>query len=195
MCAATWDTGIVNRSLADLTAAVETIRSSPTDAGSLEMIVRRPGEDQREVLERGELDEAVGLVGDNWVDRSSARTDDGGPHPDMQLNIMNVRAIAAIAGDRERWQLAGDQLYVDLDLSEANLPPGTRLQIGEAVIEVTSEPHTGCQKFSRRFGVDALRFVNSAVGRELKARGINARVVVAGEVSRGDTVTKIASSS
>ena len=104
---------------------------------------------------------------------------------------MNARAAAAIAGERERWPLAGDQLYVDLDLSLANLPPGSRVQIGSAVIEFSEAPHTGCAKFSARFGVDALRFVNSPTGRELRLRGANCRVVVAGTVRPGDAIRKL----
>ena len=86
---------------------------------------------------------------------------DGSANPDAQLTLMNARVVALVAGERERWPLAGDQLYVDLDLSADNLPPGTRLAVGSAVIEVTPEPHTGCAKFSARFGSEALRFVNS----------------------------------
>jgi len=103
---------------------------------------------------------------------------------------MNARAAALVAGSRERWPLAGDQLYVDLDLGLANLPPGTRLYVGSAVIQVTAEPHRGCGKFSRRFGVDAMRWVNSAVGRELNLRGINARIVRPGTVRPGDPIRK-----
>ena len=174
-----------------LEAGLEHIRQAPSDGGQLRMIVRRPGTDQREVLQAGELCARRGLVGDNWAERGSPRTDDGGPHPDMQLNIMNARATALIAGSEDRWPLAGDQLYLDLDLSEANLPPGTRLAIGEAVIEVTDQPHLGCQKFKARFGEDALKFVNSNVGKQLHLRGINARVVQAGAIRTGDSAHKV----
>jgi MOSC domain-containing protein YiiM len=158
------------------------------------MIVRRPGIGSREVLEQGELHPAQGLVGDSWSARGSSRSKKGGPHPhpDTQLNVMNSRVIALLAQDRSRWQLAGDQLFVDLDLSAENVPPGTRLGLGEAVIEVTAEPHTGCGKFISRFGVDAAKFVNSPTGRRLQLRGINARVVQAGVIRVGDTVKKIA---
>jgi hypothetical protein len=175
----------------ELEAGLETIRQSPKDNGVLELIVRRPAVDGREVLAEGELDLLCGLAGDTWNVRGSKRTPDGSSHPDMQLNIMNSRAIALVAGDRQRWQLAGDQLYIDLDLSDDNLPPGTRLVLGSAVIEVTSQPHTGCYKFKARFGLEAMKFVNSPVGKELHLRGINARVVRAGKIKVGDVVRKI----
>jgi len=143
------------------------------------------------VLEHGDLDMVQGLVGDSWNRRGSSRSIDGGPHPDMQLNIMNARAIALVAQSPDRWPLAGDQLFVDLDLSPANLPPGTRLAIGSAIVEVTAEPHTGCGKFVSRFGVDAMKFVNSTIGRELSLRGINAKVVQPGAIRIGDTVRKV----
>ena len=145
---------------------------------------------RREVLDEGHFDEVQGLMGDTWPQRRWRLTPDGSPHPDTQLTLMGVRAIGAIT-EEARWPLAGDQLYLDLDISEANLPAGTRLALGSAVIEVTDQPHTGCQKFSSRFGVDALRFVNSPVGRELHLRGINARVVEGGTVRAGDTVRKL----
>ena len=106
----------------------------------LDLIVRRPLVGGREVLPEGELSVVDGLVGDSWKDRVSTRTPDGSPHPDMQLNIMNSRVVALLAQDRSRWHLAGDQLFIDLDLSADNLPPGTRLSIGSALIEVTSQP-------------------------------------------------------
>ncbi len=179
-----------HRTTAELEAALEHFRASPTDAGTLELVVRRPGEGLREVLGVGELSTGEGLVGDTWSQRSSRRTPDGSPHPDMQLNIMNVRVARFLAGADERIPLAGDQLFVDLDISAANLPAGTHLAIGRAVIEITDQPHTGCAKFAERFGREALRFVNSPVGKELHLRGINARVVVAGAVRPGDRITK-----
>ncbi len=137
------------------------------------------------------LDLEQGLVGDTWKARGSRGTADGSSHPDMQLNLMNARSAALVAQDRERWPLAGDQLFVDLDLSAENLPPGTRLRIGTAVIEVTPIPHTGCSKFVSRFGLEAMKFVNSPVGRELNLRGICAKVVEPGSISAGDRVKKI----
>jgi MOSC domain-containing protein YiiM len=175
-------------SRAELDAGLDQIRGAPADAGSLVLIVRRPRTNDREVLEEGTLDVERGLVGDRWEHdaRAGART-----HRDMQLNVMSARVIALIAPGRERWPLAGDQLFVDLDLSEANLPPGTRLSVGPAVIEVTAEPHTGCGKFVSRFGVDAMKFVNAPLGRELRLRGLNARVVTGGTVRAGDAITKL----
>lgn len=178
-------------SLDELEATLDHIRQAPFDHGTLELIVRRPAVNEREVLQTGRLTQEDGLEGDNWNQRRYPKTPDG-PPPDTQLNIMNVRAAAAVAGHIERWPLAGDQLYLDLDLSAEALPPGTRLALGEAVIEVTAEPHTGCGKFSARFGPDALHFVNSPTGRILNLRGINARVVQPGTIRQGDQVTRIA---
>jgi hypothetical protein len=171
-------------------ARIDDVRAAPADNGRVELIVRRPEVDAREVVGEATLDPDHGLVGDNWSVKPSLKT--GAPNPAAQLTLMNARVSAIVAGDdRERWALAGDQLFVDLDLSSANLPPGTRLGIGEAVIEVTDEPHLGCGKFSARFGVDALKFVNSAVGRELNMRGINTRIVSGGVVRAGDPVVKL----
>ena len=177
--------------MAELEAALDTIRQSPKDHGLLELIVRRPQIGARDVLEEAELDPVVGLVGDTWSTRSSRRSADGGPHPEMQLNIMNARVVALVAQDKTRWPLAGDQLFVDMDLSEANLPPGMRLQIGTSVIEVTAEPHTGCGKFTERFGPDATMFVNASERRDLHLRGINAKVVTPGRIRVGDRLTKM----
>ncbi len=177
--------------LATLEESLDHIREAPADAGTLELIVRRPAVDEREVLSEVRLDAVDGLEGDTWRVRGSSRTADGGPSADAQLTVVNARASAAIAGDRDRWPLAGDQLYVDLDISVANLPPGSRVQIGSAVIEFSESPHTGCAKFQSRYGNDSLRFVNSLVGRELRLRGANCRVVVPGVVRLGDTITKI----
>jgi hypothetical protein len=144
----------------------------------------------RERLEEGDLDVSDGLVGDNWKVRGSSMTPDGSAHPDMQINIMNSRTIELLAGDRDRWPLAGDQLYVDMDLSGENLPPGSRVEVGSAVLEITAQPHTGCGKFAHSFGVDAVKFVNSEAGRRLNLRGVNARVVRSGRIRVGDSVRK-----
>ena len=176
---------------AELDAGLEEIRRSPKAEGVLAMIVRRPRVEAREILEEAQLDLIEGLVGDTWKSRSSKRTPDQSPHPEMQLNIMNTRVIALVAQSPERWSLAGDQLYIDLDLSEENLPPGTRLALGDAVIEITPQPHTGCQKFVARFGLDALNWVNSPLGKQMHLRGVNARVVKPGTIRVGDAARKL----
>ena len=175
-----------------LEAGLPEILASPGDEGVVKMIVRRPGVGEREVVESGELDLAEGLVGDNWRVRGSRQTEDGRAHPEMQLNLMNSRVIALVAGSRDRWPLAGDQLFVDLDLSKENLPAGTRLAMGSAIVEVTSVPHLGCRKFVARFGLEAMKFVNSRRGKKLCLRGINAKVVKPGRVSTGDRVRRLA---
>jgi hypothetical protein len=182
---------VAYRSVESLQAGLDYIRSSPTSEGTLELIVRRPAIDAREVLEEGQLDRAVGLRGDNWSVKPTTSTPDGSPNPDGQLTVMNARTAALVAGQRERWALAGDQLYVDLDLSEANLPAGTRLAIGDALIEITAKPHRGCSKFAARFGPNALRFVNTGPGRALNLRGRNARVLVGGVIRRGDRIRRL----
>jgi len=176
-------------SAAELEAGLPEILRSPATEGTVELIVRRPAEGEREVLEEAVLDLAQGLVGDRWWASANSR---GEPvNTGTQLTLMNARVIALIAYDRERWPLAGDQLYVDLDLRPSNLPAGTRLALGSAVIEVTDEPHTGCAKFTSRFGSDAIRFVNSSAGRDLRLRGMNTRVVEPGSVRAGDTIRKL----
>ena len=180
-----------HRTADELAAALDEIRQSPATAGTVELIVRRPAENDREVLDEAMLDLDLGLVGDMWKARGSSRTPDRSANPDAQLTLMNARAAEVIAGSKERRQLAGDQLFVDLDLSIDNLPPGTRLAVGDAVIEVTPEPHTGCAKFSARFGTEALKFVNKSPGRELRLRGVNTRVVTPGTVRAGDAISKL----
>src|SRR5689334_162862 len=175
----------------ELEAALDHLRQAPKDDGVVHLIVRRPDVDQREVLDEAELDETVGLVGDSWHVRGSKRTPDGSPHPDMQINIMNSRVTALVAQEKERWPLAGDQLYIDMDLSKENLPAGSRIAVGSAVLEVSPLPHTGCHKFVSRFGLEAMKFVNSEVGRELCLRGINAKVVQGGVVKVGQVAKKI----
>lgn len=175
----------------ELEAGLDVIRQSPKAEGRLALIVRRPQSEAREVLSEGQLDRVEGLVGDNWRTRGSSSTADGSAHPEMQLNLMNTRVIDLVAQDPARWQLAGDQLFVDLDLSAENLPPGTQLAIGAAVIEVTPVPHNGCKKFVARFGLDAMKFVNSSVGKELHLRGINAKVIQPGTIRVGDMVKKL----
>jgi MOSC domain len=179
--------------VAELESALPSILAAPKDGGPIELIVRRPASDEREVLDAGVLDPAVGLVGDAWSVQPSSRTPDRSPHPDMQLTLMSSRLLTAIAGERSNWSIAGDQLYVDLDLSEENLPVGTRLGIGEALVEITAQPHTGCHKFVARFGGEALAFVNARERRSLRLRGVYAKVIRGGAIRVGDRVTKTSS--
>jgi hypothetical protein len=182
---------IKHLSTPDLEAGLENIIQSPKDESVLDMIVSRPEEDAREVMELADLDVTVGLVGDTWQDRPSARSGDGKAHPDMQITLMNSRVASLVAQAKERWPLAGDQMFADLDLSKANMPVGTRISVGKAILEATDQPHTGCQKFAARFGIDALKLISSATGKELQLRGINLKVVVGGEIKPGDMVKKL----
>jgi hypothetical protein len=176
---------------AELEAALDHLRQAPKDDGVVHLIVRRPEVDQREVLDEAELDTELGMIGDSWKVRGSRRTPDGSAHPDMQINIMNSRVTALVAQEKDRWQLAGDQLYIDMDLSKDNLPAGSRIAVGSAILEVSPLPHTGCHKFVARFGIEAMQFVNSETGKEMCLRGINARVVQGGTVKVGQTAKKI----
>ena len=178
----------MHRTTAELEAQLDTILQAPTDVGLIEMLVRRPDPDQREIVEEAELSTDFGLVGDNWIARTG---EDGSPHPDTQLTLMNSRVIHALAVTRERWPLAGDQVYVDMDLSTTNLPPGSRIRVGEAVVEISGVPHTGCKKFAARYGKEGLRFANVGVGKENRFRGVNAFIVESGTVRVGDKVSKL----
>lgn len=177
--------------LQELEAALDHLRQAPKDDGVIELIVCRPEVDQRLVMEEAEIDPVKGLIGDNWLVRGSRKTPDGSAHPEMQINIMNSRVTALVAQEKERWPLAGDQLYIDMDLGHENLPPGSLLAIGSVVLEVSALPHTGCKKFVSRFGVEAMEFVNSPVGKSLCLRGINAKIIQGGIVKVGQTARKI----
>ena len=168
----------------ELAAGLDLVRQAPSDMGSLEMIVCRPAVDERVELDTAELDVDQGVVSDSWSTRKS-------PNPKAQVTVMNARAAQLVSGDRSRWALAGDQLYVDFDLSPANLPPGSLLAVGSAVLEVSDQPHLGCLKFTARFGAAARELANSPEGTALSFRGINTRVVRGGVVRRGDTVRKV----
>ena len=182
---------IKHLSTPDLEAGLEQIRNSPKNQSVLDMIVSRPEEDAREIMELADLDVVVGLVGDTWQDRPSARSGDGKAHPDMQITLMNSRVADLVAQSKERWPLSGDQLFADLDLSKTNVPSGTRISVGKAVLEATDQPHTGCKKFASRFGVDALKFISSPATEVLQLRGINLKVVEGGEIKPGDIVKKL----
>ena len=177
----------------ELEAGLDRIRQSPADGGPLQMIVQRPGVDQREVVNEGTLDIDAGLVGDSWQTRGSPRTPDGGPNPAAQVTVINARLIALLARTEDRWPLAGDRLVIDIDLSEQNLPPGARLAIGDAVLEISAEPHTGCAKFAQRFGHQALRFISTPTGQALRLRGVNTRVIQSGNIRLGDKATRVGS--
>ncbi len=182
---------IAHRTLADLQTKSVEADAGPRHQGVIEMLVRRPDVGTREVVDEARLDTEVGMVGDNWLERGSGSTEDGVADPLRQLTVMSSRVLEAVAGDRNRWPLAGDQLVVDLDISHDNLPAGSRLQVGTAVIEITEPPHAGCPKFKSRFGGDALRWVNGSAGRRMRRRGANARVVEPGTVRTGDAVTPL----
>lgn len=177
-----------HRGVDALEAGLDDVRRSPADAGPLELIVTRPVVGERALHEEAEVDLVVGIAGDTWIERGSRRTPDGSANPEAQVTVMNIRAARLVAGTEDRVPLAGDQLYVDLDLSTDNLPTGTLLEIGDAALRVTDAPHTGCAKFSERFGVEALRATATPVGKVLRLRGINTAVVRPGVVRRGDTV-------
>jgi hypothetical protein len=175
----------------ELELGLDEIKSSPKDNGVLEMIVRRPETETREMINAGEINVENGLAGDNWKARGSSHTTDGSADPEAQITLMNSRVIQLLAGDKKDWQWAGDQLFVDMDLSMDNLPPHSRIQIGSAILEISAKPHTGCKKFSGRFGVEALAFISTPLGKSLRMRGVNAKVIQAGEIKIGDVVKKL----
>lgn len=171
-------------------AHADIVAASPRDEAAVTLIVRRPARDEREVIEAGRLDPVEGLVGDGWLPRGSSSTPDHAADPLSQLTIMSTRVLAAFEPDPARWPLAGDQLYADLDLSVDNLPPGARLRVGEALVEVTERPHTGCSKFAARFGLDALKWISTPEGKAARMRGMYVRVLEGGQVRLGDAIRK-----
>lgn len=177
--------------LEHLQTQLKQIQASPKDSGSVLLIVRRPATEEREIISQGRLIPTSGLEGDNWRERGSSSMPDGSANPEAEVTLMNTRVIQALTQDETRWALAGDQFFVDFDLSEENIPAGTRLMLGSAILEVSSLPHNGCKKFSARFGVDALKFISMAENKPLRMRGINARIIKAGDVKQGDLVRKI----
>ena len=182
--------GVEHLSRERLEAGLDHIRESPRNHGRLVLVVRRPEIDRREMPEEAILDQVTGLAGDNWLTRGSTSMPDGSANPRKQVTVMNARVAELVAGRTDRMPLAGDQLYVDLDLSVDNLPAGSLLALGEAVLEVSEDPHLGCAKFIERFGAEAMRFVNSRIGRQLRLRGMNTRIVVPGTVRLGDVAVK-----
>ena len=184
------------RTADELAARLEHLRAAPKEVGTLDLVVRRPANGEREVLTEGVLDEAGGLIGDNWLSRATSRAVAEGRHLKAQVTVMSSRMVRLLADTDGERALAGDQLYIDLDMSHTNLPAGTRIALGDpdnggAVIEVSDKPHTGCAKFVRRFGQEATSFVNSDAGREMRLRGLNARVVRGGTVRPGDPARKL----
>jgi hypothetical protein len=177
------------RSLAELDAHLDHVRAAPRDAGRIELLVVRPASDERNVVDQIVLDVERGVIGDRWLTKGSRHTPDGSSHRDQQLTLMSTRAAAAIA-DRDRWPLAGDQIFVDLDLSQEALPIGTQLILGDALVEISTLPHLGCAKFTHRFGSDATKWVNGDIGKALRLRGVNARIIRGGVVRRGDTLRR-----
>jgi hypothetical protein len=180
------------RTTAELEAALDHLRNAPTDEGPLTLVVRRPESLSRELLDEGVLDTEAGLVGDNWRSRVTSRAVEAGRHDEAMLTLMSARMVGLLADDDDERALAGDQLYVDLDLSVDHLPVGTRLSVGDdALLEITAKPHRGCKKFLARFGPDVLAFVNSDEGLRLRLRGVYARVVEGGVVRPGDVVRRL----
>ncbi|MEZ5925199.1 MAG: hypothetical protein R3D57_12535 [Hyphomicrobiaceae bacterium] len=182
-------------SLDELATGLDHIRAAPRDNGVLECIVSRPTSGERRDLESCRISLAGGVEGDHWAKGCWKTTADGRPDPDVQICIMNARCIALIAQDRANWPPAGDNLFIDMDLTPDNLPAGTQLAVGTAVIEITAVPHNGCDSFIARYGRDACVFVNTGEGRRMRLRGIYARVVEDGQVSVGDKVRKLPASS
>lgn len=179
----------------ELNAGLPEIKASPKDGGEVKAIVIRPASGERLDVETCEVSFAGGVHGDHWAKGCWMSTDDGEPHPDVQICMMNARCIQLIAQERENWAPAGDNLFLDLDLSPENLPTGTRLSLGSAVLEITGIPHNGCAAFIERYGRDACVFVNTGEGRKLRLRGIYARVVEDGQISVGDCATKVSTPS
>lgn len=168
-----------------------TLEASPTDTGTVEMIVRRPETEKRETVDSVEVNTTDGVVGDNWLARGSSSTPDGSAHPEAQITLMNTKVVQLIAQDQSRWDLAGDQFFVDFDLSMDNLPAGSQIKIGTAILEISEKPHTGCAKFAKRYGAPARKFVMTDDGKKARLRGVNAKVIQNGTVKQGDTIQKL----
>jgi len=174
-----------NLTLEELNASLDGVLTSPQDGGRVEMLVVRPRSDERITPETAELSGELGMHGDHWSAGEYREI------PDIQIAMMNSRVLDLVSGGSDRWPLAGDNLIVDLDLSKDNLVPGQKLEAGSAILEITEIPHEGCKKFASRFGADALRFVNLGPAKDLRLRGIYARVVQPGSISVGDSINKL----
>jgi hypothetical protein len=177
--------------IAELEAGLPPIQDAPRDHGVVRGIVIRPASDQRLSLTRCDFSLAGGVHGDAWARGCWKSLPDGRPDPDVQVAIMNSRAIALIARDPGCSPLAGDNLFADFNLSRESLFAGQQLAVGTVILEITDVPHNGCSKFAERFGADAVKFVNSEAGKRLRLRGVYARVVQDGTVSVGDVIRKL----
>ncbi len=180
-----------HKTMEELRAGLPDILASPADGGEVKAVVIRPASGQRTEVPSCEVSLAGGMHGDHWAKGCWKTTADGRPHPDVQICMMNSRCIDLVAGERSNWAQAGDNLFVDMDFSPENLPPGQRLAVGSAVLEITDTPHKGCQAFIDRYGRDACVFVNVGDGAKYNLRGIYARVVDAGTISVGDRMRKL----
>lgn len=182
---------MANLTTEQITERVSKLTPAPTDSGMVATLIVRPDTNERKIVPSIHVIPGEGIVGDNYLARGDKRTPDGSAHPEGQICLMNASVLDVLAdGDTNKWQLAGDQILVDFDLSTDNIPGGTRLSIGTATFEVSNKPHNGCAKFAERFGMDASRFVNS--DKVQRYRGINVMVVTEGDVSVGDTISKLA---
>lgn len=175
----------------EIESRLENIKQSPKDAGVIVLLVCRPATDERQIITKAKLELQNGLEGDNWKTRGSKSTPDKSADPEAQITLMNSRVIDLLTEHQNDWQLAGDQIFVDFDLSLDHLPPHSKIQVGSAILEISAKPHTGCKKFSDRFGIQALEFISTPQGKSLRMRGVNARVIQAGEIHVGDVVRKV----
>jgi MOSC domain-containing protein YiiM len=175
----------------EIEAGLSHVLASPKDQGELKAIVVRPEVNQRERLAAARLSPEGGVEGDRWATSTTLRRADGSPDPRTQVSLMNARILQLIANADDRMALAGDNLIVDLDLSEGNLSVGQKLAIGEVTLQITDVPHTGCDKFADRFGTDAVRYVNAPATKPLHLRGLYAQVLTAGTLRVGQVVRKV----